>query len=142
MLSNNVMISCKKGSVEIGARIGIGAQTIIHSGEDEPVSIGADVIIGPRCYVSGGGMYNTDRLDIPISQQGKKHMGGSTLEDGVWLGGNVAILGGVTMGTGSIAGTGAVVTKSIPANAVCTGVPAKVHRMRSAISMKDDEAHT
>ena len=130
ILSNNVRISCKNGSVEIGAHFGIGAQTIIHSGEGEPVSIGADVIIGPRCYVTGGGNYNIDQLDIPIRLQGRRVMGGSKLENDVWLGAHVTILGGVTMGTGSIAGAGSVVTKTIPARGICRGIPAKVVRMR------------
>ncbi len=72
ILSNNVMISCKNGATKIGARTGIGAQTIIHSTDDCPVEIGADVMIGPQCYLVGGGNYNTDRFDIPIWQQGKK----------------------------------------------------------------------
>lgn len=130
ILSNNVRISCKNGSVEIGDHFGIGAQTIIHSGMDEPVSIGRDIIIGPRCYITGGGNYNIDRLDIPIRLQGRKNMGGSKLENNVWLGANVTILGGVTMGTGSVAGAGSVVTKTIPANGICMGIPAKVVRMR------------
>ena len=50
ILSNNVMISCKGGSVKIGACSGIGAQTIIHSINSNHVSIGADVIIGPMLY--------------------------------------------------------------------------------------------
>jgi galactoside O-acetyltransferase len=62
ILSNNVMISCKDGSIHIGARTGINAQTIIQSTNQCPVSIGADVIIGPRCYIVGGGSYNTERL--------------------------------------------------------------------------------
>jgi len=53
ILSNNVMISCKNGTTKIGARTGIGAQTIIHSTNDCPVAIGADVMIGPRCYIVG-----------------------------------------------------------------------------------------
>lgn len=139
IFSDNVRISCKNGSVEIGAHFGIGAQTIIHSGLDEFVSIGADVIIGPRCYITGGGNYNIDRLDIPIRLQGRRIMGGSRLENDVWLGANVVILGGVTMGTGSIAGAGSVVTKPIPRRGICRGIPAKVVRMRGPSDKKDME---
>jgi len=138
ILSNDVRISCKNGSAKIGAHVGIGAQTIIHSGEGEPVSIGTDVIIGPRCYITGGGNYNSDCLDIPIRLQGRKIMGGSRLENGVWLGANVTILGNVTMGNGSIAGAGSVVTKTIPAQAICTGIPARVVRMRGSGNRTDN----
>lgn len=131
ILSNNVMISCKNGTVKIGARTGINAQTIIQSTNHCPVSVSADVIIGPQCYIVGGGSYNTDRLDIPMSRQGIKDDGGVTIEDDVWLGANVTVLGGVTMGTGSIAAAGAVVNNSVPAKALCGGLPAKIIKMRN-----------
>ena len=44
----------------------------------------------------------------------------------VWLGANVTVLPGVTIGDGAIIAAGAVVTKDVPANAVAAGVPAKV----------------
>lgn len=124
IISNNIMISCKNGSVKIGARTGIGANTIIHSTNNCPVSIGADVIIGPQCYIVGGGDYNIDRLDIPIWHQGIKDDGGVSIEDDVWLCAKVIVIGGVSMRTGSVAAAGAVVTKTIPENTVCGGVPA------------------
>lgn len=137
ILSNNVMISCKNGTVKIGARTGINVQTIIQSTNHCPVSIGADVIIGPRCYIVGGGNYNIDRLDIPIWRQEIKNDGGIALEDDVWLGANITVLGGVTMGTGSVAAAGAVVIKSIPTRAICAGVPSKIIKMRGEVQTKD-----
>lgn len=44
----------------------------------------------------------------------------------VWLGENVTILKGVSIGDNVIIGIGSVVTKSIPANSVAVGIPAKV----------------
>ncbi len=130
ILSNGVMISAKEGFIKVGARTGIGARTVIHSAVNNPVLIGADVIIGPMCYLVGGGNYTFDRPDVPISQQEIKTEDGVTLEDDVWLGAKVAVLGGVTMGTGSIGAAGSVITKSIPSGAVCSGMPAKVIKMR------------
>jgi galactoside O-acetyltransferase len=130
ILSNNVMVSCKSGTVSIGSHCGIGAQTVIQSTTGCPVTIGSDVVIGPRCYIVGGGNYHHERLDIPIWRQGIRPDGGVTLEDDIWLGSNVSVLGGVTMGTGSIAATGAVVTKSYPPRTICGGVPAKVIKVR------------
>jgi len=137
ILSNNVMISCKKGAVKIGARSGINAQTIIHSTQGNPVYVGSDAIIGPRCYIVGGGSYHTNRLDIPIWRQGIKNDGGVRLENDVWLGANVTVLGGVTMGTGAIAAAGAVFTRSVPERAVCMGIPASIVKMRSEVPKKD-----
>jgi len=44
----------------------------------------------------------------------------------VWLGSNCTVLPGVTIGDNSIIGAGSVVVKSIPANAIAVGNPAKV----------------
>lgn len=46
----------------------------------------------------------------------------------VWLGANVTILPGVTIGDSTIIAAGAVVTKDVPAGMVAVGVPAKVAR--------------
>ena len=44
----------------------------------------------------------------------------------VWLGANVTVLAGVTIGDNAIVAAGAVVTKDVPANTIVGGVPAKV----------------
>jgi acetyltransferase-like isoleucine patch superfamily enzyme len=130
ILSNNVMISCKGGTVRIGSNTGLGAQMIIQAVMNSPVEIGSDVFIGPMCYITGGGNYNTDRLDIPIWKQGLKEMGKTVLGNDIWLGANVTVLGEVEIGSGSIIAAGAVVSKSIPEKSVCRGVPAKVFKTR------------
>lgn len=57
--------------------------------------------------------------------------GAPTVEDGAFIGDGARLVGGVTVGANSIIGAGAVVTKSVPANAVAAGVPAQVLRERS-----------
>lgn len=49
----------------------------------------------------------------------------------VWLGCNVIVLKGVSIGEGAIVAAGAVVTKSIPANQIWGGVPAKFIKNRT-----------
>ena len=51
-----------------------------------------------------------------------------TIGDHVWIGSNVMIMPGVTIGENSVIGAGSVVTKDIPANVVAAGVPCKVMR--------------
>lgn len=52
------------------------------------------------------------------------------IEDNVWLGDRVIILGGVTIGEGAIIQAGAVVSSSIPAFAIAGGNPAKPFKKR------------
>lgn len=49
-----------------------------------------------------------------------------TIGNDVWIGGNVTILPGVTIGNNVVVAAGAVVTKDIPDNCVVAGVPAKM----------------
>jgi acetyltransferase-like isoleucine patch superfamily enzyme len=132
ILSNNVMLSCKNGTIEIGDRVGLNAQAIVQSTNACPVSVGADSVIGQRCLIIGGGSYNLDRLDVPIREQGIRDDGGVSIGEDVWLGGNVTVLGGVTMGRGSVAAAGAVLTRSVDDYTVSMGVPARVVRTRQA----------
>ncbi|MDD5872205.1 MAG: sugar O-acetyltransferase [Clostridia bacterium] len=46
----------------------------------------------------------------------------------VWLGGDVKVLAGVTIGDNTIIGTGSIVKKDIPANVIAVGNPCKVLR--------------
>ncbi|WP_461243263.1 DapH/DapD/GlmU-related protein [Secundilactobacillus muriivasis] len=48
------------------------------------------------------------------------------IKKNAWLGARVNVAPGVTIGENAIIGTGAVVTKDIPDNAVAVGVPARV----------------
>jgi len=51
---------------------------------------------------------------------------GVKIEDGVWIGESVIVLGGVTIGIKSIIGAGSVVTHNVPAYSIAAGNPAKV----------------
>jgi virginiamycin A acetyltransferase len=55
----------------------------------------------------------------------------------VWLGDDVKILTGVSIGNGAVVGAGSVVTKSIPPYAVAAGNPAKVIHYRFSQSIID-----
>lgn len=132
ILGNAVTLSCKTGTIRIGARGGLGTQTVVHAVAGCAVVLGDDMIIGPACYIAGGGNYEVDRLDVPMSQQGLRDDEGVTLTGDNWLGAKVVVLPGANMGKGSVAAAGAVVAKPVPERAIVAGVPAKVVRMRGA----------
>ena len=58
------------------------------------------------------------------------------VEDNVWIGMDVVVLPGVTIGEGSVIATGAVVTKDVPPYSLAGGVPARVLR-----PLRPGEAH-
>jgi len=112
------------------------------------ISIGDFVNINYRCTLDGNGgldigdyvmigqnvtilttTHRFDRTDVLIRGQGDIHLP-IKIEDNVWIGANVVILPGVTVGTGSVLAAAAVVTKSVPPYAIVAGVPAKVVRFR------------
>jgi acetyltransferase-like isoleucine patch superfamily enzyme len=132
VLSHGVMIACKDGSVTLGRSVGIGTYTVIHSTTQSPVHIGDHAMVASHCYILGGGDYNMDRLDVPIAQQGLRATGETRVEEGVWLGAHVTLVGGASVGKHSVVGAGSVVVKPLPAMAVCVGAPARVMRLRTA----------
>lgn len=58
------------------------------------------------------------------------------IEDHVWIGSNVVILPGVTIGKNSVIGAGSVVTRDIPPDVVAVGNPCRVLR---PITQRDRE---
>ena len=83
---------------------------------DDNVKIGANTIIGDR----------DDHEEIYASSPSSVY-----IEKNVWIGMNVIILKGVTIGENSIIGAGSVVTKDIPANVIAAGVPCKIIKNRN-----------
>lgn len=74
-----------------------------------PVTIGARTLVGPNCSFFGG----SHHLDpfVRDGDLGPWFEKPITVEDDCWLGGNVVLLPGVTIGRGSTVGAGSVVTK-------------------------------
>lgn len=70
--------------------------------------------------------------DCNHSAYGDKEMD-TIVEEDVWIGINVTLMPGVTIGRGSIIGAGSVVTKSVPPYCIAAGVPCKVIKMKFSI---------
>ncbi|MAG31022.1 MAG: transferase [Deltaproteobacteria bacterium] len=94
------------------------------------VRIGSNVQLAPRCALYPYD-HSFDDLAVLIKDQPLRRRGGIVIEDDAWLGVGVIVLDGVTIGRGAVVGAGAVVTKSIPEQAVAAGVPAVVIGHRS-----------
>jgi acetyltransferase-like isoleucine patch superfamily enzyme len=88
------------------------------------------ITIGSHCLIASGCRFvdhdrQTARRDAPIAKQTDGPEAVITLEDDVWLGTNVVVLKGVTIGRGAILAAGAIVTHSIPPHEIWGGVPAR-----------------
>lgn len=86
------------------------------------ISIGNYVFIGPNC-----GFYTASHpIDISKRNQGLEKALPIIIEDNVWIGANVTILPGITVGKNSIIAAGSLLTKDVPENSIAIGSPAKV----------------
>ena len=88
------------------------------------VKIGKHVLIGPRTCIYSA----SHPVYAPVRAAGYDVSKPVTICDDVWLGGNVVVNLGVTIGQGSVIGAGSVVTKDIPAGVIAAGNPCKVIR--------------
>ena len=84
-----------------------------------PVHIGNQVLLGPNSVISSvvgrftAGPDADHEVAIPI-----------TLGHRVWVGANVRIAAGVSIGDNCVIGAGSLVTESLPANTLAYGIPA------------------
>ena len=98
------------------------------------LTIGKKVIFGPKPTIITGdhridiqGKYIIDITDDEKLSENDQPV---TIEDGCWIGANVTILKGVTIGHDSVVAAGSVVTKSCEPYSIIGGVPAKLIRKR------------
>lgn len=88
------------------------------------VYIGYDLIfdrIHPDCITNAH-----SRGSLPLRNKYPRSVHPVTIGSGVWMAPGCIVIQGVDIGEKSVIGTGAVVTKSMPANCLAAGVPAKV----------------
>lgn len=127
IVSRNCVIQGKTGSIIVGEKTDIGCNCIMSSVAG--IFIGQSALIAGNCYI-GGGRYISDRLDIPMVEQGGYSNGPVIIGDDVWLGAGAIVLDGVDIGKGCIVGAGAVITKDLPNYAIAVGVPARIQGFR------------
>jgi maltose O-acetyltransferase len=92
-------------------------------------NIGNYVMIAPNVAILNS-THNYENRSTPMKTQGGKENLNPTIEDDVWIGRNVVIMAGVTLGKGAVIAAGAIVTKDVEPFCVVAGVPAKIIKRR------------
>ena len=88
------------------------------------IRIGKHTLIGPHCQ-----FYTPQHpMDYVDRREEKETAYPITIGEDCWLGGNVVVCPGVTIGNRCIIAAGSVVTKDIPDDSLAAGVPAVVKR--------------
>ncbi|MBQ9902012.1 MAG: sugar O-acetyltransferase [Clostridia bacterium] len=90
----------------------------------------AKITIGDNCFMAPNvAIYTAGHPIHPDSRNSMYEYGiPVTIGDNVWIGGNVVICPGVTVGSNCVIGAGSVVTKDIPDWSIAAGNPCKVIR--------------
>lgn len=144
VLGCTITLERNVGSVVIGDNTFVGASRIICA---EHITVGSDVLISWGCTIvdhdSHSLLWSDRAQDVTRWREG---LGGGLADaaalkdwqrvpmapvqilDKAWLGFNVIVLKGITIGEGAVVAAGSVVTKDVPDWTVAAGNPARVLR--------------
>lgn len=143
----NVLEAFREGRLEVGehallepgvwltapgdARIRIGAGSFLNIGvmvaAEDLVEIGDHCMLANGCFVTDAN-HRFEDPDVPVPWQGFTSKGPTRIGDNVWLGTNVVVTSGVTVGERCVVGANSVVTHDLPPFSIAAGAPARVLR--------------
>ncbi len=107
--------------INIGKNVYIGYDVVFDRIHPDCITIGDYAEIGDKCIISAH-----SRGSLPLRDKYPRSVQPVKIGSGVWMAPGCIVIQGVEIGDNSVIGTGAVVTKCIPANCLAVGVPAKV----------------
>lgn len=120
-------------TVSIGCHSYIGSNCVIQNTTGK-IYIGNHVMFGPGVNVHGGDhIVNQVGVFMNEVKKPKGYDGDVIIDDEVWCGANVIILGGkngIKIGRGAVIGAGSIVTKDVPPYSIVVGNPGKVIKKR------------
>ncbi|MBN1828339.1 MAG: acyltransferase [Deltaproteobacteria bacterium] len=111
----------KESSLEVGANFAMTGGALVASSR---ILIGNNVTVGANSVIIDTDFHPIGPEDRRLNPaEGKE--ADVIIEDDVFIGMNCLILKGVTMGRGSLAGAGSVVTSNVPSGVIVAGNPAQ-----------------
>lgn len=115
--------------IEIGSNVAFSAY--VHITCIDSVTIGSGVLFGSKVFVGDHdhGVYRGGAQSNPLVPPAQRELGKRgpvMIEENVWLGDNVVVLGPARIGAGAIVGANSVVTGYVPSNSIVAGIPARV----------------
>ena len=111
---------------DCGKNIAVGKNVFINSGckfQDQ-----GGIVIDDGALIGHNVVLATLNHSLAVRDRQDLIPGPIRIGKSAWIGSNVTILPGVTVGDGALVAAGAVVTKDVPAYTVAGGVPARVLR--------------
>lgn len=109
-------------NVEIGENFYANVNCVIL--DEATVRFGDNVFIAPNC-----GFYTAGHpFDVEQRNRGLEYARPITVGNNVWIGAQVCVLPGVTIGDNCVIGAGSVVNRDIPAGSLAVGNPCRVIR--------------
>lgn len=117
---SHTVFSCKRGAeIIIGERCWFSGGIF---GASEKITVGDHTLIGWGCMILDSDMHRMDNEAGPVTT--------APVEIGshVWMPSNISVLKGVRIGDHCVIGAGSMVTRDIPKNSFAAGCPARVIR--------------
>ena len=113
---------------DLGSHIRLGEGVFVNFNavmlDTGGISIGNHTLIGPNCS------FYTPRhpMDYLERREPQESAASIRIGDDCWLGGNVTVCPGVSIGSRTIVGAGSVVVHDLPSDVVAVGNPARIVR--------------
>ena len=112
-------------AISIGSGTSIAGSCVISAVRQ--VRIEDSVLFAKNVYVSDHKHKYTDP-DLPVIVQGIDGVGPVLIRKGAWLGQNVVVCPGVTVGRGAVIGANSLVNKDVPDFCLAAGSPVEIIR--------------
>ena len=121
------------GYISVGAdsRVSVGDGTTVTGQAKIRAVEATSITIGRDCMFASNNVVRTNDGHPIYDARTRERINRSAsiaIEDHVWLADDAVVLKGVTIGRASVVAMRSLVTRSIPANVICAGSPAKVIR--------------